>query len=150
MIFVSDVLTTYHSQRFTYLFRVVSQYRKNPQKVFDIVVQPGDPTDYWGKVFHHKTERDSLQAGNAIKDFWRSIPEWLANIPEANSHVGQLSNKGGILLWWSSFINKKILFRFFSSISILKSLMKGSWLWNQAECTTELRVRECYASRYWN
>ena len=66
---VSDVLTTYYSQRFTKLFWVDSQYRKNPQKLFIIVVQPGDPIDDWGKVFHHKTERDSLQAGNTIKDF---------------------------------------------------------------------------------
>ena len=69
MIFASDVLTTYYSQRFTSLFRVDSQYRKNPQKLFVIVVQPGDPINDWGKVFNHKTERDSLQAGNAIKDF---------------------------------------------------------------------------------
>lgn len=68
MIFASDVLTTYYSQRFTYLFRVDSQYRKNPQKLFVIVVQPGDPINDWGKVFNHKTERDSFQAGNAIKD----------------------------------------------------------------------------------
>ena len=68
MIFASDVLTTYYSQRFT-LFRVDSQYRKNPQKLFVIVVQPGDRINDWGKVFNHKTERDSLQAGNAIKDF---------------------------------------------------------------------------------
>lgn len=52
-----------------YLFRVDSRYRKNPQKLFIIVVQPSDPVDDWGKVFHHKTERDSLQAGNAIKGF---------------------------------------------------------------------------------
>ena len=69
MIFASDVLTMYYSQRFTYLFRVDSQYRKNPQKLLVIVVQPGDPINNWGKVFSHKTERDSLQAGNALKDF---------------------------------------------------------------------------------
>lgn len=69
MIFASDVLTMYYSQRFTYLFRVDSQYRKNPQKLLVIVVQPGDPINNWEKVFNHKTERDSLQAGNALKDF---------------------------------------------------------------------------------
>ena len=69
MIFASDVLTMYYSQRFTYLLRVDSQYRKNLQKLFVIVVQPGDPINNWGKVFNHKTERDSLQAGNALKDF---------------------------------------------------------------------------------
>lgn len=66
MIFVSDVLRRILRSD---LFRVDSQYRKNPQKLFIIVVQPSDPVDDWGKVFHHKTERDSLHAGNAIKDF---------------------------------------------------------------------------------
>ena len=69
MIFASDVLTTsVFAAIYIFVPGADSQYRKNPQKLFVIVVQPGDPINDWGKVFNHKTERDSFQAGNAIKD----------------------------------------------------------------------------------
>lgn len=42
MIFVSDVLRRIIRSD---LFRVDSQYRKNPQKLFIIVVQPSDPVE---------------------------------------------------------------------------------------------------------